>query len=1002
LIYDSESFRNRNSFSKNAVGLIMREKNKLFLSQVLLLLVLITADASSQLYKLETKNSKIISYGNSYSYLIPHVGAAFEGALQFHSNYWNNNFDGKVVIFLNDFSDVGNGGAMTIPRNFLMLNIAPFDYTFDIMPANERFQWLMNHETTHLVMADKPSGADKTFRNLFSGKINTDNENPISMFYSYLTAPRWYSPRWFHEGIAVFMETWMSGGLGRVLGGYDEMVFRAMVKENAYFYQPIGLETEGTTIDFQVGVNSYLYGTRFVTYLSSNYGLQKVKEFYQRDSTSSRFYATQFHQVFGKSIVEAWSEWVTSEKIFQSNNLKKIEEFPLTSKSEFTSEILGSVSRPYFNRKKNEIYCAINRPGDLAILIAMNINNGKIRKIANVESPGLYYVTSFAYDEENNRIFCTTHNQNWRGIKTVDLANGKEETLFDYARIIEMAFSEKEKAIYGIQVFDGRTAIVKLTGDFKNISTLYSIPFGKSIFDIDISPNGTLLSGSVADAAGKQKLMIFNIDSLNLGKIDSTTIYEFEDNSVSNFVFTEDGENLIGTSYYTGVSNVYKINIESKSAELMTNTDIGFFRPMEISVDSLLIFEYTTNGLKPYKIKKEIITDASPIEYLGMRALKKNPELADFSPEPASTFNNDDLIVTEGNYIPLKEMSFENGYPIVEGFKDFVAYGVQLNISDDLMLSRAKLKISYSHNQLIPKKQRLHLDFRYNYWDWEFKTGLNKASFYDLFGPTKSSRTGYFLQLGYTQNLILEKPIESKIIINAAHFGDLEKLPQYQNIDAGFSQLSILSLNFYYSKFEKSIGAIEYESGYKISSDLESAYFSNTFTPKFSVQLEKAFLTPLRNSSFWFRTSAGRVFAEKQTSFSKNYFGGFGNNYIDRLEVHRYRDIESFAGREINEISGKDFVKIGLEWNLPPVMFREFGFLSAYVRFARLSFFESNLITDVTEKQIRRFHFNAGAQLDFELVFFSLLKSTLSFGYARAFEKYNLPGNEFMISLKLL
>ena len=168
-----------------------------------------------------------------------------------------------------------------------------------------------------------------------------------------------------------------------------------------------------------------------------------------------------------KSVVDIWDEWIKYENEFQNNNLEKINAFPLTNKNVFTQENLGSVSRQYLNKSKNEIYCAINRPGDLASLISFNINTGKIRKITDVESPGLYYVTSFAYDEKNNRIFCTTHNQNWRGLKTIDLDNGNEETLFDYIRISELVYSPNEKAIYGMQIFNGRTAIVKLTGDYK-------------------------------------------------------------------------------------------------------------------------------------------------------------------------------------------------------------------------------------------------------------------------------------------------------------------------------------------------------------------------------------------------------------------------------------------------------------------------------------------------------------------------------------------------------
>ena len=32
------------------------------------------------------------------------------------------------------------------------------------------------------------------------------------------------TPRWYVEGAAVFMETWMAGGIGRAQSAYDEMV----------------------------------------------------------------------------------------------------------------------------------------------------------------------------------------------------------------------------------------------------------------------------------------------------------------------------------------------------------------------------------------------------------------------------------------------------------------------------------------------------------------------------------------------------------------------------------------------------------------------------------------------------------------------------------------------------------------------------------------------------------------------------------------------------------
>ena len=38
------------------------------------------------------------------------------------------------------------------------------------------------------------------------------------MLWFYLTTPREAAPRWYHEGLAVFLETWMGGGIGRAQG----------------------------------------------------------------------------------------------------------------------------------------------------------------------------------------------------------------------------------------------------------------------------------------------------------------------------------------------------------------------------------------------------------------------------------------------------------------------------------------------------------------------------------------------------------------------------------------------------------------------------------------------------------------------------------------------------------------------------------------------------------------------------------------------------------------
>ena len=69
--------------------------------------------------------------------------------------------------------------------------------------------------------------------------------------------------------------------------------FRAMVRDNAYFYDPTGLAAEGTKVDFQVGVNNYLYGTRFISYLGLTYSPDHVRRWVARPDDSVRYYADQ-------------------------------------------------------------------------------------------------------------------------------------------------------------------------------------------------------------------------------------------------------------------------------------------------------------------------------------------------------------------------------------------------------------------------------------------------------------------------------------------------------------------------------------------------------------------------------------------------------------------------------------------------------------------------------------------------------------------------------------
>src|SRR5258708_21635155 len=59
------------------------------------------------------------------------------------------------------------------------------------------------------------------------------------------------------------------------------------------------------------------------------------------------------------------------------------------------------------------------------------------------------------------------------------------------------------------------------------------------------------------------------------------------------FVFSPDGRYLYGSSYYTGVSNIFRYEVAPGAVEAVSNAEAGFFRPVSLADGKLLLPTYT-------------------------------------------------------------------------------------------------------------------------------------------------------------------------------------------------------------------------------------------------------------------------------------------------------------------------------------------------------------------------------------------------------------------------
>ena len=594
----------------------------------------------------------------------------------------------KVTILLDDANDFNNAAAFASPRNTLLVQIAPANTTYETIPSNERLNHTLNHEVAHIVALDQSTGSDRTFRKLFNGKVAATPEHPETIFYEYLTHPRFAAPRWFHEGVAVFLETWMAGGIGRAQGAYDEMVFRSMVRDGTRFYTPLGLESEGTKTDFQMGANSYLYGARFVTWMAYQHDPQKIIEWTGRQEGSKKYYASQFERVFGQSIDDAWQEWIAWEHEFQQANIDSLRRYPTTPYVDVSDRALGSISRPYYDADNDKLYLGLRYPGVFGHLASIDMRDGKVEKICDIKGPALYYVTSLVFDATENKLYYTADNNTWRDLYSVDLSNGKTTRLIQDARIGDLALDPTDRSLWGVRHFNGISTLVRLPYPYEGWNRIHSWPYGQDLYDIDISPDGSLLSYSLSEVDGRQTLRAADMAALRAGEVEERTLYDFEVSIPANFTFSPDGRYLFGSSYYTGVSNIWRYELATDDMQIITNSETGFFRPVQLADDSLLVFRYTGDGFVPTRILGSPLQDISGITFLGSEVANRHRSVMDWNVGSPAAVQLDSMVTYQGRYRTYGNIGLATVYPVVEGYKGYGAVGLRWNLSDPGFLER--------------------------------------------------------------------------------------------------------------------------------------------------------------------------------------------------------------------------------------------------------------------------------------------------------------------------
>jgi len=948
----------------------------------------------------ESEHFKII-YRDSHSHLVNHLLSSAENSLAQLQKLFNYQPDEKIIINTYDVSDYGFGATTTIPENYIRIEIEPLEPGYEMVPYSERFQWLISHELVHIIVNDMGSGFETSLRSV-TGKVNPDKNQPLTAFYSLLTNHNRYTPRWYQEAIAVFIETWFSGGYGRILGNFDEMYFRSLVNDDQKFAGATEIENVTSHESILLENILYLYGTRFIAHLTNKYGAQKLYDWFSLQP--DEFYPgleSKFEKIYGINFNDAWENFMIDEKGFQNSNISLIKKYPLTDYKKLSDKPFGWVTHTNYDSKNNSLLFGYHRKGELAEIQKFNLYSKKSEYITTLPTPSLVQVAAVAYDESYKKLFYTTNNnQLYRDVWEYDLNSSKEKLLFKDSRIGQLTISENKHELWGIQHLSGKAILIKSKYPYSEYQSISVFNVGDEFSDLSIDREGNLLASVLHRSNGQQSIIISDITGLEKG-----TAFQFKvitsSGSPENPSWSLNGQFLYWNAYTNGVSNIYRYDLQTEEIISLTNTLKGFFKPIEVSEDSLVAMEFSVDGFTPVKFAISIKDKLPAINYFGQKILDKSPELYDLNLNPAAEVIDKNLFTPEESYSSIGDFSVKTLIPIVSGFQTRVVLGLFTQFNDPLLNHDLVIEAGISPFKETTDDIKFHLRLKYSYHQkFSLSIEQNAPDFFDLFNTRKRGMLGGRYTVGYNHYWIFDNPLKVKQNTELSVYRGIkfinDNLTEVKQPD-----FAILKSEIEIRDLRKTIGSIDWESGdlFKFS---VLGYGSNPDAPQFSGQLmgewDKYFIFLTLHNVLHFKAATGYHFVNDNIPETMFFFGGFGNREIDNEPVKQFEKMFRFPGVPIYSIASDKFLKVMLENSFPPIRIPNFSIGSIDLKNINFSVFSQGLYSDSPDidKAV-----NVGTQLNILFEHWYNLESTVSAGIAKAWWR---GGNdtEWFISWKLL
>lgn len=512
----------------------------------------------------------------------------------------------KIVIVVNDTTDVSNGYATRIPYPHIMaFSVVTGDHD-SLSEAGDWAEILITHELTHIMQFEPANGFYKFIKPIFGNII----------------APNMLMPSWWKEGMSVEIESHFTKS-GRSASTFQNATLRSLVLEKKLNQYDLPQANE-TLPSWPYGTRPYLFGSLFFSELvADTKNLKSVSFLASRQGERVPYFIqTPLNEINGLTYESTYNKALFTAEQNALQEIKTLKELT-PSDTPFLDEKAQATLRPsYSNTQQLLAYLEVVK--DEAQLKVINLDGEKL-KVADSPSGSIQNINFHPTERKILYVKLDQINSkyNFTDLYEYNLDTQKSERLTTGARARNAVYSADGNSILFITTENGETQIRQLNLLNKEVQFITNSGLGYRFESVAFGDADSVLATKFTPE-GKSLLVRINIKS----KIENTINLNLE-----NIRFLKQQNN---TYYFisdqNGVNNIYK-TVDLITAQPLTHILNGIWS-FDISADEKKIWAsaLTGTGFKIAQLAPR--TDLTNLPQITNKIAERySPPVSDFKPE---------------------------------------------------------------------------------------------------------------------------------------------------------------------------------------------------------------------------------------------------------------------------------------------------------------------------------------------------------------------------------